>query len=88
MAFADSCSHCLWHLAPELHFVDLDASAGIEVACNLVSSGQKQPDPEEVRARVTQLASEQSIPVGSAYRIGKSLQELVDEASEQLPEES
>lgn len=73
---------------PGVQAMALPHQDGIEVACNLVSSGQKQPDPEEVRARVTQLASEQSIPVGSAYRIGKSLQELVDEASEQLPEES
>lgn len=66
----------------------MECPAGIEVACNLVNSGQRQTDPEEVKARVTQLATEQSIPVGNAYRIGKSLQELVEEASEQLPEES
>ncbi|KAK9843121.1 hypothetical protein WJX74_007324 [Apatococcus lobatus] len=61
---------------------------GIEVACNLVNSGQKHPDPDEVKARVRQLATEQSIPVGNCYRIGKSLQELIEEANAQLPEES
>ena len=61
--------------------------AGIEVACNLISNEEHQPKPEEVKARAIQLATEQSIPVGDGYRIGKSLQELVEEATEQLPEE-
>ncbi|KAK9865206.1 hypothetical protein WJX84_005347 [Apatococcus fuscideae] len=73
---------------PGVQAMALPHQDGIEVACNLITaSGQEAPMPEAVKARVTQLATEQSIPVGTAYRIGKPLQELIEEATAQLPEE-
>ena len=57
--------------------------AGTEIACNLLHNGEGGM-MERVYEVVEKLAAAEQIPLGEAYRIGRSAQDYADLASDQL----